>query len=530
MGKWFRGIRFKLMLINFLSLIVLLFVGLSGFRTVSALSEKLNTAYNVRAPLGESLGEIQSGVHASFRWLWASYATDKNMDDKKKFIFLARSEVIKIDHAIEKYLSLPIVPKARKVFTEKFEPNWKKSKIIIEKIIKELEDGKLESSERAKEIMGHELRSSFVPLGEVLVELRETVKNVNASIVKESLDYADEAKKSVLFVMLIGSILGLGISLFIANSLAKKLSTLSSELKNASDCVSSAAQQIAASSEQLSAASIEQASSLEETSSSVYEMSSTVNKNAENVNTVSSNSEISQSSAHKGKEAVQNMIVAIADIAKSNELIMNQVNQGNREISEIVKVISEIGDKTKVINDIVFQTKLLSFNASVEAARAGENGKGFAVVAEEIGNLAHMSGSAAREISQLLDSSIVKVDSIVNQTKAKVENLICDGKTKIEQGIDVAHGCGAMLDEVVHSISSVTVMARDISQSTKDQAQGVSEITRAIAQINVATQQNSAGASQSAAAAEELSAQASMLKNAIGVLVETVDGQSQRVS
>ena len=62
-------------------------------------------------------------------------------------------------------------------------------------------------------------------------------------------------------------------------------------------------------------------------------------------------------------------------------------NESNKEIQEIVKVIAEIGNKTKVINDIVFQTKLLSFNASVEAARAGENGKGFAVVAEEVGKL-----------------------------------------------------------------------------------------------------------------------------------------------
>jgi methyl-accepting chemotaxis protein len=78
---------------------------------------------------------------------------------------------------------------------------------------------------------------------------------------------------------------------------------------------------------------------------------------------------------------------------------MNQINYSNEQMSEIVKVIQEIETKTKVINDIVFQTKLLSFNASVEAARAGEQGKGFAVVAEEVGNLAQMSGNAAKEIS-----------------------------------------------------------------------------------------------------------------------------------
>ena len=79
---------------------------------------------------------------------------------------------------------------------------------------------------------------------------------------------------------------------------------------------------------------------------------------------------------------------------------------------EILGYIKSIEEKTKVINDIVFQTKLLSFNASVEAARAGEQGKGFAVVAEEVGNLATMSGTSAEEISKLLESSISHIESI----------------------------------------------------------------------------------------------------------------------
>lgn len=70
------------------------------------------------------------------------------------------------------------------------------------------------------------------------------------------------------------------------------------------------------------------------------------------------------------------MGVAIGEISESNNRILQQVEDSNQKITDIVKVINEIGTKTKVINDIVFQTKLLSFNASVEAARAGEHGKG----------------------------------------------------------------------------------------------------------------------------------------------------------
>ena len=101
-----------------------------------------------------------------------------------------------------------------------------------------------------------------------------------------------------------------------------------------------------------------------------------VTKSAENAKRSREVATTSLTTANHGKVSVEKMIEAIEDINRSNNHIVEQINQSNGKITEIVKVISEIGSKTKVINDIVFQTKLLSFNASVEAARAGEHGKG----------------------------------------------------------------------------------------------------------------------------------------------------------
>lgn len=99
---------------------------------------------------------------------------------------------------------------------------------------------------------------------------------------------------------------------------------------------------------------------------------------------------------------------------------MNTMKTSNAEVKELVGIINGISERTKVIDEIVFQTKLLSFNASVEAERAGEHGRGFAVVAQKVGNLAQMSGKAAQEISSILKQSIEKSVSVTSNNEKNV--------------------------------------------------------------------------------------------------------------
>lgn len=285
-----------------------------------------------------------------------------------------------------------------------------------------------------------------------------------------------------VMMVLASAVVSLLAGLWFARSLTNQLNHVVDSISDSSRQVGTAADQIAISSQQLSQATTEQAASLQETSAAIEETSAMVNKNSDNAKNAANNSTECQIKAEQGKVVVEKMIQSMDEINTSNNNIMEQINTSNNQIAEIVKVIQEIGTKTKVINEIVFQTKLLSFNASVEAARAGENGKGFAVVAEEVGNLAQMSGNAAKEITELLDGSIQKVESIVQDTKSKVESLVSDGRNKVEAGIDIAKQCGDVLTEIVHNVSLVSNMAGEISSACQDQAQGVQEITKAVNQ------------------------------------------------
>jgi methyl-accepting chemotaxis protein len=162
---------------------------------------------------------------------------------------------------------------------------------------------------------------------------------------------------------------------------------------------------------------------------------------------------------------------------------MKGINDSSRKISDIISVI----------NGIAFQTNILALNAAVEAARAGEQGRGFAVVASEVRSLAGRSADAAKEITNLINVSVERV----------------------EQGTVLVNKAGTTMTEILGAIHKVNDLVSEISSASKEQAVGVAQVGEAITQMDQATQQN-------AALVEEMAASASILKSQASELVEAV--------
>lgn len=346
----------------------------------------------------------------------------------------------------------------------------------------------------------------------------------------EELVFAEEltAERNFYVILVIGSLISLILAIWFGVSTSKSINAIIKKMAENSSQVSDASTRIASSSTQLSESATEQAAALQETVAAVDEISAMVEKNAEAANRSKDVSQQSREAAEKGRRTVENMMTAIADIDHSNDEISQQMDSSNRELSEITKLISDIGSKTKVINEIVFQTKLLSFNASVEAARAGEYGKGFAVVAEEVGNLAQMSGNAAKEISTLLEESIRKVESIVGETKSRVERLMNTSKDKVRQGSETAKQCNEALDEILVNVQNVDSLVSEIAVASTEQSTGIREISKAVGQMEQVTQQNTSVSQSSSVSAEQLKAQASSLNSIVEELARVVQGQGGR--
>jgi methyl-accepting chemotaxis protein len=191
------------------------------------------------------------------------------------------------------------------------------------------------------------------------------------------------------------------------------------------------------------------------------------------------------------------------------------VEKSHSGIAEINQIIHQIDEKTRVINDIVFQTKLLSFNASVEAARAGENGKGFAVVAEEVGNLARMSGTAAQEITKLLSQSSQRVSQIIDETRASVKNTIDQAATRLDSSISNVQQFELNLTRMNGSVSQVDEKVDAISTASHEQEIAVTEISKVMQGLDADTQKSALIAHHSASRANHLSEQAELLEKLV---------------
>ncbi len=256
------------------------------------------------------------------------------------------------------------------------------------------------------------------------------------------------------------------------NNIIEQFNFILSEIRAAAEQVETGAEQVSGASQSLSQGASQQASSVEEIGATVTEIAGQTKENAENANKANDLSVKAKADAQKGNEQMHQMLEA-----------MNEIKESSKNISNIIKVIDEIA----------FQTNILALNAAVEAARAGEHGKGFAVVAEEVRNLAARSAQAAQETTELIDSSI----------------------SKIEEGYSMAVETADALDKIVEGVENSEKIVSFIADASNQQAVAIDEVNKGIEQISGVTQTYTATAEESASASEEMTGQAQMLKNMI---------------
>ena len=258
------------------------------------------------------------------------------------------------------------------------------------------------------------------------------------------------------------------------NRFVSSLNRTMTNVRTSTNAIADASSEIAAGNMNLSARTESQASSLEETAATMEELTSTVSQNAENAR-------------------------------QANQLVMaasGQAEKGGAVVGEVVQTMGSITDSSRRIADIIsvidgiaFQTNILALNAAVEAARAGEQGRGFAVVATEVRNLAQRSAAAAKEIKELINDSVGKV----------------------EAGSRLVDTAGATMHEIVTSVKRVADLMGEIASASNEQSHGIGQVNQSIVEMDNVTQQNAALVEEAAAAAGALQQESARLAEVVAV-------------
>lgn len=256
------------------------------------------------------------------------------------------------------------------------------------------------------------------------------------------------------------------------NGFVGQLHTLIAQVAINAGEIANAARQISAGNTDLSARTEEQASTLEQTASSMEEFTSTIRQNADNTKLANGLASNATDAAKKGGVITAKAVDKMAAISTSS-----------RKIGEIISVI----------DSIAFQTNILALNAAVEAARAGEQGRGFAVVATEVRALAQRSAAAAKEIKDLIRTSV----------------------DQVEDGTKLVNEAGLSMQNIVVGIQQTTEIINEISLASHEQAAGIEQVNKAIVQMEDVTQQNAALVEEAAAAAESMREQAEALSDLV---------------
>ena len=285
------------------------------------------------------------------------------------------------------------------------------------------------------------------------------------------------------------------------NRLVENLATIVREVIQKADQLATAAEQLSGVTRQTSGGVQRQSDEIRQVAAAMNQMSATVREVAANAEQASSSAEEGNTEANNGSRVVRETIASISSLADGV--------QNSAEVIDKLKGDSEnIGTVLDVIKTIAEQTNLLALNAAIEAARAGDQGRGFAVVADEVRTLAQRTQESTGEIEAL-------IEALQNGSQQAV-SVMGQSREKADSTVQQARLAGESLDAITRSGANILDMNTLIASAAEQQTATTEEINRNINSIQQIAEQTAAGAEQTASSSTDLSRLGDQLRGLVG--------------
>ncbi|MBC7428849.1 MAG: MCP four helix bundle domain-containing protein [Bacteriovorax sp.] len=506
------SIKTKLLSLSGFFLFIILITNLYGNFVIRAISNHMQDISKVQLPAVRKMtlidmyhdgfvGVVYKAIHA------AQTKNDELLKDAQKSLEENSAEMRSLSKDIN---LLPLTQSTKNAIAEAqpaIENYLNTAKAIVELVSKGQEAEALNKLPQFNNL--------FSILEKKLEILGDLIQSDSAKSQLEGDESAAKGKTINLALTILSILIGIIATWMFVTSLINSLTQTVEDLSASVHSVQNTTQVMNMVSKRLTECVDTQASNITESVTAMDEISSMIQNNNNSAQKSLELSTRTKSSAESGKNTVNQMRDEMREISASYDDIQTCIIKNKEDISKIIGVINQIAEKTKVINDIVFQTKLLSFNASVEAARAGESGKGFAVVAEEVGNLAEMSGKASSEIEKMLSESQQQVKVIAESTTISISKIVEKGKVQVKRGNDISAKCFEDLEQIYSYAVNLNVSMTEISNAIKEQSIGVGEVNISLKQLDGATQESSEMSDKSKSSSENLKNQAHELRKIV---------------
>jgi methyl-accepting chemotaxis protein len=461
----------------FLIAMVISIGGFAGWYGMTRIGHELENVSETHFKGVYSVGGMAEGQQAILRLERSLLIPQSfgNESEKGRLLTMLETTWHQVEEANRRYESL-VHAKDEKTVWEELKPAWELWKKDHAAVMQFVKDGKREEAVAAA---AGQAKESADRAGLLLTALWDL-----------NLKYAEEAKMAgerealrqkvtaVVFSM-IGVVLVVAFGFVLTRAIKGSMERIMKELSGTGIQFAASSSQIASSSHLLAEGTAHQAQTAQETSAVMDKLAQLVRQNAEEVDHVKKTLDLTN----------ERGMIAFELLAQANRS-MKKIKQSSEAAEKMIKTI----------NEIAFQTNLLSLTASVEAARTGEAGAGFALVAEEVKNLALRSMEAVKNTSDCIEQTIRHIDRGRELVKASLSKFIAYGTT----GQDI------------------TVYVETTKDVTRNQAQGIERINASIGEISQMAQRNATSAEEAAAVAEEINAQAEAMKNIVDHMTELV--------